>query len=104
MADTPVQQTLPFPVRIVRWFNSGVVWSYLWSLSEAVIPILLITDFGSLGFSAQTAGWVMLWLKVINVAIGIRATVATSTVVGNTADVAVSSIAPPPQPVQPPSP
>lgn len=92
----PVAQVLPFPVRIVRWWEKSTIRMQLWSFIELAVPILLLTDFGALGFSTKTAAWLMILIKLVNVAMQIRASVASSDVVGNKQEVAVADAAPSP--------
>ncbi len=105
MTDTPaaVVQILPFPVRVIRWWQKSTIIFQLWTMVELAIPILLVTDFTVLGFSTKTAGWIMLLLRLGNAAGSITLTNKSSSIVGNAADVAAADAAPAPAPIETPT-
>jgi hypothetical protein len=53
---------------IIRWWQSKVNMLQIWSLVELALPIMLLTDFVQLGFPAKTAAWIVLIVKLLNVA------------------------------------
>lgn len=98
MNDLPaIHQTLPFPVRVVRWYKSKINIVQLWSIfSEGWLPILLLFDFTSIGLSVKTAAAIALALKLLNASASIYLRNITSDVIGNKDDVAVAQAAPAP--------
>ena len=71
----------------VRWWQSKVNLIQIWSLIELALPILLLTDFGELGFSAKTAAWIMIIVKMVNVVATIAARNTSTTIVADKATV-----------------
>lgn len=77
------------------WWASIAIWLQAWSvLSEGWLPVLLLIDPQTLGFSPQAAAVVMLSLKLFNVTVTIVQRNRSANVVGSKQDVAVASVAP----------
>lgn len=102
MPDNPVYQQLPFPVRVIRWWASVAIWLQAWSvISEGWLPVLLLIDPETLGFSPKAAAVVMLSLKLFNVTVTIVQRNRTSAVIGSKEDKAASETAPAPISITP---
>ena len=74
-------------MRFIRWWQSKINLIQIWSLVELALPILLLTDFGTLGFSAKTAAWIMIIVKMVNVIATIAARNTSTTLVADKATV-----------------
>ena len=99
----PVIQQLPFPVRVIRWWQSIVLWIQVWSFIELALPILLLTDFSTLGFSPKMAAWAVIIVKLLNVGATLVQRNRSNSVIGNRQDKAVADNAPAvPSPAPPP--
>lgn len=88
MTEPVVVQALPFRVKVVRWWASKLNLMAIWSLVELALPILLLTDFSALGFGVKTAAWIVLVVKILNVATTITLKNTSSSVVGTKDEVA----------------
>lgn len=76
---------------MIRWFQSRVIILQLWSFIELALPILLLADYVQIGFSAKTAAIIMIALKLVNVALTIRARRLTNAAIGTKAEVAAGA-------------
>lgn len=100
----PVQQTLPFEVRVIRWWGSVAVWLQASSvISEGWLPVLLLVDPETLGFSPRVAAIAMLVIKLINVTVQITQRNRSVNVVGSKSEVAMAAAAPAPEVVPTPT-
>lgn len=94
----PIQQTLPFEVRVVRWWRSTTIWLQASSvISEGWLPLLLVLDPETLGFSPRAAAAIMLGIKLFNVTVQITQRNRSVDIVGSKSEVALAVSAPAPE-------
>lgn len=89
--DVPasVPQALPFHVKIVRWFQSGVIWVFIAGLVMNVGPLLL-SSLGGLHLTGDQQVWYSILINVVLYAAGAYIHNQSTAVIGSKSDVAAA--------------
>lgn len=85
----PIEQTLPFEVRIIRWWKSGVIWVFIAGLVMNVGPLVL-AGLGSLSLTSQEQFWYSVIINAALYGAGIYIHNQSTAVVGSKSDVTVA--------------
>lgn len=86
-AATP--QELPFHVKIVRWFQSGVIWVFIAGMVMNLGPLAL-SSLGSLNLSSQEQFWYSIIVNGLLYAAGAYIHNQSVAVIGSKSDVAAA--------------
>jgi len=87
MATAPVVQTLPFPVKVVRWFASPVMWVFIAGM-VANVGTIVLSMVGTLGLNPTQELIALIAGNAILYAAGAYLKYQGTSVVGDSTDVA----------------